>query len=148
MGHVSCMTTPMTTALWKSMFCILFFLFNFSLWRWFPFFEYFLTFASTLHWAKLFPCFWGIKTTHMVVYCVLNFYLSVNFISMFFGFSVFTMKPPGIKWVTHDIIKSAEDQRNYRGLELENGLKVLLISDPTTDMSSAAMDVHVGKQTS
>lgn len=34
--------------------------------------------------------------------------------------------------------------RLYRGLELENGMKVLLISDPTTDKSAAAMDVHVG----
>uniref|UniRef100_A0A0B7AYG5 Insulin-degrading enzyme n=2 Tax=Arion vulgaris TaxID=1028688 RepID=A0A0B7AYG5_9EUPU len=42
------------------------------------------------------------------------------------------------------IVKSAADQRQYRGLELNNGLKVLLISDPETDKSSAAMDVHIG----
>ncbi|VDO57026.1 unnamed protein product [Haemonchus placei] len=44
----------------------------------------------------------------------------------------------------NDIVKSAEDQRQYRGLELTNGLKVLLVSDPTTDSSAAAMDVGVG----
>ena len=57
------------------------------------------------------------------------------------------MTQPGIKCVVdHDaIIKSAEDKRQYRGLELNNGLKVLLISDPTTDESSAALDVHVGE---
>jgi len=43
-----------------------------------------------------------------------------------------------------DIAKSEEDKRCYRGLELDNGLKVLLISDPTTDKSSAALDVHIG----
>ena len=40
--------------------------------------------------------------------------------------------------------KLANMFRLYRGLELENGMKVLLISDPTTDKSAAAMDVHVG----
>jgi predicted lipoprotein len=43
-----------------------------------------------------------------------------------------------------DITKSAEDDRNYRGLELKNGLKVLLVSDPSTDKAAAAMDVHIG----
>lgn len=44
-----------------------------------------------------------------------------------------------------NIIKSAEDKRLYRGLELSNRMKVLLVSDPTTDKSAAAMDVNVGK---
>ncbi|PIO70558.1 peptidase, M16 family [Teladorsagia circumcincta] len=45
----------------------------------------------------------------------------------------------------HDnIIKSQSDQMEYRGLELTNGLRVLLISDPTTDTAAAAMDVNVG----
>lgn len=43
-----------------------------------------------------------------------------------------------------NITKSQQDNRNYRGLELENGLKVLLISDPTTDKSAAALSVEVG----
>ncbi|XP_053683115.1 insulin-degrading enzyme [Sabethes cyaneus] len=43
-----------------------------------------------------------------------------------------------------NITKSQQDNRNYRGLQLENGLKVLLISDPTTDKSAAAMSVQVG----
>jgi len=43
-----------------------------------------------------------------------------------------------------DIQKSEEDKRFYRGIELTNGMKVLLISDPTTDKSSAAMDVNIG----
>ncbi|KAH9525028.1 hypothetical protein Btru_000137 [Bulinus truncatus] len=42
------------------------------------------------------------------------------------------------------ISKSAADTRHYRGLELKNGMKILLISDPETDKSSAAMDVHIG----
>ncbi|EFO20407.1 insulin-degrading enzyme [Loa loa] len=42
------------------------------------------------------------------------------------------------------IIKSKEDKREYRGLELKNGLRILLISDPKTDKSAASMDVNVG----
>ncbi|XP_033260781.2 insulin-degrading enzyme isoform X7 [Orcinus orca] len=54
------------------------------------------------------------------------------------------MNNPAIKRVGNHIIKSPEDKREYRGLELANGIKVLLISDPTTDKSSAALDVHIG----
>ena len=43
-----------------------------------------------------------------------------------------------------NVNKSAEDKRLYRGLELTNGIKVLLISDGTTDKSAAALDVHIG----
>ncbi|XP_050296511.1 insulin-degrading enzyme [Anthonomus grandis grandis] len=43
-----------------------------------------------------------------------------------------------------NITKSQEDSRVYRGLELKNGMKVLLVSDPNTDKSAAAMDVNVG----
>uniref|UniRef100_A0A8D8HZA3 Insulin-degrading enzyme n=1 Tax=Culex pipiens TaxID=7175 RepID=A0A8D8HZA3_CULPI len=43
-----------------------------------------------------------------------------------------------------DIVKSQQDNRLYRGLRLSNGLKVLLISDPTTDKSAAALAVEVG----
>ncbi|XP_076104390.1 insulin-degrading enzyme-like isoform X1 [Mytilus galloprovincialis] len=42
------------------------------------------------------------------------------------------------------ILKSAEDKRTYEGLELNNGMKVLLISDPETDKASGAMDVNIG----
>ncbi len=45
----------------------------------------------------------------------------------------------------NEIIKSAEDKRSYRGLELTNGMKILLVSDPTADKSSAAMDVNIGR---
>lgn len=44
----------------------------------------------------------------------------------------------------NDIVKSSQDQREYRGLELTNGLKVLLVSDSTTDKSAAALDVNAG----
>lgn len=43
------------------------------------------------------------------------------------------------------MVKSVEDKRTYRGLLLNNHLKVLLISDPTTDKSSAAMDINIGE---
>ena len=42
------------------------------------------------------------------------------------------------------IVKSEADEREYQSLVLSNGLKVLLVSDPTTDMSAASLDVYVG----
>ncbi|EDO37735.1 predicted protein [Nematostella vectensis] len=53
----------------------------------------------------------------------------------------------GVKEVHKDIPKSPQDDRDYRGLLLENGLKVLLIHDSSTDKSAAAMDVHIGSLT-
>lgn len=44
-----------------------------------------------------------------------------------------------------NIIQSEQDKRSYRGLVLSNQMKVLLVSDPLTDKSAAAMDVNVGK---
>lgn len=55
------------------------------------------------------------------------------------------MTDPAVKRVVSEIIRSPEDKRVYRGLEFTNGLKAMLISDPTTDKSSAALDVHIGK---
>ena len=47
----------------------------------------------------------------------------------------------------HDnIVKSESDKRTYKGLKLKNGMKVMLISDPLTDKSAAAMDVNIGEQ--
>lgn len=56
------------------------------------------------------------------------------------------MNAPAVNRVVGDIIRSPEDKRDYRGLEFTNGLKAMLISDPTTDKSSAALDVHIGNQ--
>lgn len=42
------------------------------------------------------------------------------------------------------VIKSENDKRNYRYLVLDNQLRVLLISDPVTEKSAAALDVNVG----
>ncbi|CAG0881777.1 unnamed protein product [Darwinula stevensoni] len=50
----------------------------------------------------------------------------------------------GVKQRFNDIIKSEQDDRFYRGLELQNGMKVILISDPETDKSAASLDLHVG----
>ncbi|XP_046368976.2 insulin-degrading enzyme-like [Haliotis rufescens] len=43
-----------------------------------------------------------------------------------------------------DITKSPADDRTYRCLELINGMTVFLVSDPNTDRSAAALDVHIG----
>ncbi|KAG0054714.1 Insulinase (Peptidase M16) [Gryganskiella cystojenkinii] len=42
---------------------------------------------------------------------------------------------------------SPNDDRSYRLIRLPNELEVLLVHDPTTDKSGAAMDVHVGHLT-
>lgn len=41
-------------------------------------------------------------------------------------------------------VKGEIDHRDYRHLTLDNGLQVLLISDPEADKAAAALDVHVG----
>ena len=43
-----------------------------------------------------------------------------------------------------DVVKSGGDKRTYRGLVLGNGMKILLVSDPTTDKAAAALDVNIG----
>lgn len=50
-----------------------------------------------------------------------------------------------VKQRYENIVKSVEDKRSYRGILLQNDLKVVLISDPTTDKSAAAMSVNIGK---
>ena len=42
------------------------------------------------------------------------------------------------------IYRSLADDRAYRYLQLDNKLKVLLVSDPASDKSAASLDVHVG----
>ena len=42
------------------------------------------------------------------------------------------------------VIKSENDQRQYRHLTLPNQLQVLLVSDPATEKSAVALDVQVG----
>lgn len=44
----------------------------------------------------------------------------------------------------NNIGKSQQDNRDYRGLKLSNGLKVLLVSDPVSDKAAAALTVDVG----
>ena len=41
-------------------------------------------------------------------------------------------------------IVSPHDERDYRALQLENGLTALLVSDPTADRAAASMNVGVG----
>ena len=43
-----------------------------------------------------------------------------------------------------EIERSPADTRDYRALMLDNGLEVLVVSDPTTDKAAAALDVNVG----
>ena len=46
--------------------------------------------------------------------------------------------------VSNQPVVSPMDDRSYRALTLDNGLQVLLISDPATQKAAAALDVYVG----
>ncbi|XP_044595183.1 insulin-degrading enzyme isoform X2 [Cotesia glomerata] len=54
------------------------------------------------------------------------------------------MNDDNIKKRFEKIKKSPNDSQLYRGLILNNNMKVLLISDPTTDKSAISLDVNVG----
>ena len=60
--------------------------------------------------------------------------------------SVSTIEQPvsAIALASDDIIKSPNDTRDYRYLELSNGLKVILISDPKADKAAASLSVYRG----
>ncbi|XP_033214183.1 insulin-degrading enzyme isoform X2 [Belonocnema kinseyi] len=63
------------------------------------------------------------------------------------GMTASVPKGPPLKHVQSrcdNIVKSTNDKRDYRGLILNNQMKVLIISDPTTDKSAASLDVNVG----
>jgi insulysin len=47
-------------------------------------------------------------------------------------------------WSNVNILKPPLDDRDYLAYILDNGLKVVLSSDPTSNEAGAAMDVHVG----
>jgi len=44
-----------------------------------------------------------------------------------------------------DVEASPNDPREYRGLALPNGLRVLLVRDAATDKAAASLDVRVGQ---
>jgi insulysin len=45
---------------------------------------------------------------------------------------------------TKPIVKSEQDDRDYRIIRLENGLHATLVHDPKTDKAAASLDVAVG----
>jgi secreted Zn-dependent insulinase-like peptidase len=74
-------------------------------------------------------------------------YLLVLFLS-FYALTGFSSPSASVKkTITNETItipKSPNDQRAYQALVLSNKLEVLLISDPSSDKASAALDVYVG----
>ncbi|MGS2717951.1 insulinase family protein [Eionea flava] len=66
----------------------------------------------------------------------------LNFISFYFFLLVSAISVDAYSSVT--IEKSQVDDRQYHYLELDNQLRVLLISDPEADKAAASLDVHVG----
>ena len=54
-------------------------------------------------------------------------------------------KGSSFKVICDDITKSEGDDRLYRGLVLQNDMKILVVSDSSTEKAAASMDVHIGK---
>jgi len=69
--------------------------------------------------------------------------LAVAFLAVFLS-ACATSSPVTTESVSNGIVKSPADSREYRSLILDNGLKVMLVSDPVADRAAAALDVHVG----
>jgi len=73
---------------------------------------------------------------------------SVNLRSLFIVFIVclFTACAPVTPIVSQskDVIVGKSDARQYRGVVLSNGLKVMLVSDPKAEYGAASLDVNVG----
>ena len=42
------------------------------------------------------------------------------------------------------IVTAQRDARLFRGLELDNGMRLVLVSDPKAEVAGASLDVHVG----
>ena len=67
----------------------------------------------------------------------------------FFGFPVFYLLFLYLLLVAttlhaEEVIKSPNDTRDYAALTLENGLRVILVSDPEADKAAASLNVNVG----
>ncbi|GIY21913.1 insulin-degrading enzyme [Caerostris extrusa] len=75
---------------------------------------------------------------------IYNLYFKLPVKIRTYSCSSMILKDKLVSKIYDDIIKSEQDARQYRGLELRNGMKVLLISDPSTDKSAAALDVQIG----
>jgi hypothetical protein len=52
---------------------------------------------------------------------------------------------PKMVRIVNDSAKSAADPIAYRQLQFENGLQVLLISDPSLTMSKARLHIKIGR---
>lgn len=52
-----------------------------------------------------------------------------------------------MKTLAANIQKPLLDDRSYKFIELDNGIRCLLIHDPTAEISAAALDVNVGSNT-
>ncbi len=63
---------------------------------------------------------------------------------MVMAMAIAIVLPSPASAATPEIIRSSLDSKQYRALELDNGLKVLLVSDSTADKAAASLDVHVG----
>jgi len=69
------------------------------------------------------PRLFGIPVFHLLVLCLLLVSITLR---------------------AEEVIKSPNDTRSYAALTLDNGLRVILVSDPETDKAAASLNVNVG----
>lgn len=76
--------------------------------------------------------------------CLYSRLVSLLLIAAALAFSLSAVAQTAATKLLDEPIKSDVDQRSYRNIELANGMKVLLVSDPAADKAAAAVDVAVG----
>ncbi|MEZ5436066.1 MAG: insulinase family protein [Pseudomonadales bacterium] len=76
--------------------------------------------------------------------CLYSRLVSLLLIAAALSFSFSAAAQTAASKLLDEPIKSDVDQRSYRNIELANGMKVLLVSDPAADKAAAAVDVAVG----
>lgn len=98
--------------------------------------------------AALLPC-WPCRTRKHYVVTIVSAMASIAVLALLVALAVVTahyIMPTTSSPVVSDtsVLKSKQDDREYSVVTLSNDLRVLLISDSETNISSAAMDVAVG----
>lgn len=84
------------------------------------------------------------RTRHMRLWFACFPFLVLQSISVLAVDAPVVLEQTTAPQASYTLNKSQSDNRQYRYLELENQLKVLLVSDPLAEKSAAALSVHVG----
>ncbi len=73
-----------------------------------------------------------------------RFLSGLSFVMLVFFIAACNAAPSHVSDFPIEVIKSPNDLRDYRYLTLENGLKLILVSNPGANNAAAAVGVHAG----